>query len=520
MEADGKVEFFAITSAATTISATEYSYTVTRNLDGTGANDWYAGDAMFNTGQTGNGFIDLYSVRGVKAASQYGPTIVGNVRLSSTYNDWSERWAVGNLNGLYGYGTNVYGFAAGDGAGTWIAADAANGLRIMRGSTARLQADTSGNLYLNNSAGTNVITLDSSGNSYFSGVMTIGTGGEIRQGTGTLGSNFTGLRIWRDLNVGLIGGYNNNVAQWYANTDGRLYAGGGNVTLGATGLSLQAETAEPTTSYTKITWAATLPTTNPTGEIYSSRTAALGNWLAVYAYDDGLQPGGARLAFGAKTNGGFNAGLTVSSFHNAGVWTHGWSLYGGQGDILGDLLVSGNITAGSIGGRPFSTSGNRWGINPYVDTSGYMEIGAYLDFHASDGSTADYAMRLNLGTSNALNIANSNGGLTIGPQNTTYCHFTTDRNYFYLNKPTAIDGAATSYSGDFILQREGYEKLRLHSNGAQLTGQMIFATVYSSGTGEPAAPSAGAVLYLWDTGTAKELRIRFAGGSGIKIVGT
>ena len=46
------------------------------------------------------------------------------------------------------------------------------------------------------------------------------------------------------------------------------------------------------------------------------------------------------------------------------------------------------------------------------------------------------------------------------------------------------------------------------------------STVYNSGTGEPAAPSTGAVLYIWDTGSAKEFRIRFAGGSGIKIVGT
>jgi hypothetical protein len=237
MEADGKVEFFAITSAATN-TGTDYSYTVTRNLDGTGANDWYAGDAMFNTGQTGNGFIDLYSVRGVKAASQYGPTIVGNVRASATYNDWVERWAVGNLNGLYGYGVDTYGFAAGVPSGTWIAADATNGLRIMRGSTARLQADTSGNLYLNNSAGTNVITLDSSGSSYFAGVMTIGTSGEIRQGTGTVGSNFTGLRIWRDSSIGRIAGYNSADAlpQWNAGTDGKFYVGENRAWFDANGI--------------------------------------------------------------------------------------------------------------------------------------------------------------------------------------------------------------------------------------------------------------------------------------------
>ena len=227
MEANGMVEFFAITSGPTLQGAGDYAYTVTRNLDGTGANDWYAGDAMFNTGQTGNGFIDLYSVRGVKAATQYGPTIVGNVRTGTAYNAWAERWAAGNLNGLYGYGTNVYGFAAGDPTTAWLAMDASNGVRMMAGSQTRLLLGITGNLRLYDNAGTPVIAMDNDGSSYFAGVMTIGTAGEIRQGTGTLGSNYTGLRIWRDTNVGRIGGYNSNTLQWYAGTDGYLYAGGG-----------------------------------------------------------------------------------------------------------------------------------------------------------------------------------------------------------------------------------------------------------------------------------------------------
>ena len=214
MEANGSVEFFAITSGPTTISATEYSYTVTRNLDGSGANAWYAGDAMFNTGQAGNGFIDLYSLRGVKTASQAGPTIVGNVRNSSTYNDWSEAWAIGNLNGLYGYGANTVGVGLGKYASGQpnIVIDPTNGVRLRQYTT-------------------DMIVLDPSGNSYFAGVMTIGTAGEIRQGTGALGSNYTGLRIWRDGSVGRIGGYNNNTLQWYGGTDGYLYGGAGAVAM-------------------------------------------------------------------------------------------------------------------------------------------------------------------------------------------------------------------------------------------------------------------------------------------------
>jgi hypothetical protein len=234
LEADGKVEFLRIISGPVTISATEYSYGVTRNLDGSGANEWFAGDAIFNTGDTGSGWIDLYSVRGVKSASQVGPTIVGNIRNSgdpSRYNDWSEAWAIGNLNGLYGYGSNMMGVGLGKYASGQpnIVIDPTNGVRLRQYTT-------------------DMIVLDPSGNSYFAGVMTIGTSGEIRQGTGTLGSNYTGLRIWRDSSVGRIAGYNNNTLQWYGDTSGNFVAGAGDVLLNANGYRQLSTTIEyPTT---------------------------------------------------------------------------------------------------------------------------------------------------------------------------------------------------------------------------------------------------------------------------------
>jgi hypothetical protein len=141
MEANGKVEFIWINSSYSG-SAGDYTYSVVRNLDGTGANDWYKGDAMFNTGQTGIGFIDIYSVRGVKSASQTGPTIVGNVRNSANYNDWSEGWAIGNLNNLYGYNTNIYGVGLGKYANSssFVTIDSTNGIRLR-------YKDSGGNIY-------------------------------------------------------------------------------------------------------------------------------------------------------------------------------------------------------------------------------------------------------------------------------------------------------------------------------------------------------------------------------------
>jgi hypothetical protein len=258
MEAGGQLEFFAVTSAGTLQGAGDYAYTVTRNLDGTGTNQWYAGDALFNTGQTGNGFIDLYSISGIPRAGQSGqragPTIVGNVRLSATYNDFRERWAVGNLNALYDYGANEYGAAFGNPLASWLGADATNGVRIMQGTTKRTQLDINGNLRFYNSAGNEVIVLDNAGNSFFAGVMSIGTAGEIRQGTGTLGTSYTGLRIWRDTNVGRIAGYSNDLLQWHAGTDGKLYAGGGNVKLDANGVTLPLWAPELVELSGKIKW--------------------------------------------------------------------------------------------------------------------------------------------------------------------------------------------------------------------------------------------------------------------------
>jgi hypothetical protein len=75
-----------------------------------------------------------------------------------------------------------------------------------------------------------------------SGFLTIGSSGGIFQGTYQTGHDGdaaypeTGLKIWNDSGVGRIAGYNTHVLQWYAGTDGKLYAGGGNVIIDATGI--------------------------------------------------------------------------------------------------------------------------------------------------------------------------------------------------------------------------------------------------------------------------------------------
>jgi hypothetical protein len=156
LESSGKLEWLAVTSAVAADHAdcggANFKYTVTRNLDTSGANDWYAGDAVFNTGTTNDGFIDLYSVAGVLPGSTAGPTIVGNVRTGTTYSNLAPRWAIGNLNGLYGYSAATYGAAFGSyvssSEGTNVTIDATNGVRFRVGDSERLSINGSGDVTL------------------------------------------------------------------------------------------------------------------------------------------------------------------------------------------------------------------------------------------------------------------------------------------------------------------------------------------------------------------------------------
>lgn len=141
-EKDGSVEFMKVT-ASNGGNAGNYSYSVTRNLDGSSANAWSAGDSLINTGTTGNAFLDIYSLNSLKTGiSTNGATIAYMERTGTTYNDIDSRAIVGNLKGWYGYTSNVYGAGFGDYLNENLVIDATNGLRIRSGSNVALEANS------------------------------------------------------------------------------------------------------------------------------------------------------------------------------------------------------------------------------------------------------------------------------------------------------------------------------------------------------------------------------------------
>jgi len=96
--------------------------------------------------------------------------------------------------------------------------------------------------------------------------------------------------------------------------------------------------------------------------------------------------------------------------------------------------------------------GNRyWGQITYFnsvfnfrnsDLSGYAPI-ATGDISITDGNT-----KLQKGGGNALRVQTDSGYVDIGPQNSAWSHFQTDRNAFYFNKQISIDGNLCRYNGN------------------------------------------------------------------------
>ena len=182
-----------------------------------------------------------------------------------------------------------------------------------------------------------------------------------------------------------------------------------------------------------------------------------------------------------KSGGAMTGAITTNStFDGRDVAADGTKLDGIESGATADQTaaeiltaiktVDGNgsgLDADLYQGFDQTASGNRWGVMAPVGTDGVMEIGRYIDFHETDGDTGDYAIRLDA-TSTRMRLTTGSGYVDIGPQNTSYSHFSTDRGKFYFNKRLIVDeGIISSYDEDLILQRNsGSNNFRLTTDGS------------------------------------------------------
>jgi len=239
MEKAGQVEYMYVLSGPT--GSGPYAYGVIRNRDGTGRNDWLAGDTIVNTGKAGDGIIDLYAQHGILGSGS-GPTIVGWVRGSRIFNDMTERWAIGNLNSLYGVGANdTYGVGLGQyasGKGN-VLIDDASGIKMRTYNTTKFQVQPDGDVFI----GSDVSAPASTFLSVFTNAQNY-NGESVEAGDALFGDNSTTpakkANMFWDKSAGRLNFRGGTTPQLYIDTDGTLIGAGGAVKLNSNGLVITA----------------------------------------------------------------------------------------------------------------------------------------------------------------------------------------------------------------------------------------------------------------------------------------
>jgi hypothetical protein len=198
----------------TLVSGTTYN--VTRNMDGSGANDWYNGAAFAVLGFTGNGYISLSATTTPRQSFWLH---------GADYDDITELGRFGDLNGNWGYATTKYGLAWGR----------------YQVAYPNLVFDEDGTFAIRR-FNTDILRFDSTAN-YLSNPLLLGTDGGIYQGTGTFISPTRGLKLSNSGGYGVLEGYNSGTVQAAFNSSGEITWGAGVGTLNASGARITASTS-------------------------------------------------------------------------------------------------------------------------------------------------------------------------------------------------------------------------------------------------------------------------------------
>lgn len=403
-----------------------YYLGVARDIESSGTtHDWFPGNALFNTGTTYDGFIDLYSLNGVK--SGIGPTIAGNVRTGTGYNEWDTFWAIGNLNGLYGTGSSdTYGVGLGQYASGKpnILIDSTNGIQIKHYTTTIGQWDTSGYITVGETgAGRSYVKISGGFGVQFYNNTTL-RGEIVPAGSFWFGASSTterlafdttnGLRIFNHANSAVlqapITGGLNIIGTLNVTGSGIITGGGGAVELDANGIRIVSSTAYSATRSLQFKYSSTL-----VGELsmwygagsydtLALRTSGLATYGSIGIDADGTSGGLLTLSAGTAAQLALKLDYDPAGTGAQHIWTTnslqprymiiggtesqfmgGFVLQAGDLHVSTDLTVAGGIAAGSNGnGNP--ATGAITATSTVTGTTGV--IGGYVCTTAAGAPSA------------------------------------------------------------------------------------------------------------------------------------
>jgi hypothetical protein len=173
------------------------------------------------------------------------------------------------------------------------------------------------------------------------------------------------------------------------------------------------------------------------------------------------------LSFNDNIKAKFGNGSDLQIYHDG---SNSWISDAGTGS----LIINGdNVYLRSYGGESKADFITNGAVTLYYDnaakiatTSTGIDVTGRIDL--DDSNT-----QLSSGSGNSLRI-NTNGGQTeIGPQNTSWSHFTTDRPRFYFSKGITVEtGLIGSYDEDLQIQRAGTTKLTVTTTGVDIVGDL------------------------------------------------
>ncbi len=231
-----------------------------------------------------------------------------------------------------------------------------------------------------------------------------------------------------------------------------------------------------------------------------------GNGVAVYAWNNDDNS----TNYGMYTNSN-GAGTTNYGIYAAasGASTNWAGYFNGNVNITGNLSVSGTVPGDNLGNHIATTnlnvnshdiyisSGRSIGVagdnniifddgNPtwysqsyggiikiYGDNGsdrGKLEVGGIEVYNDIEVEEQIYFVDVNTylqeGASNSVRVGTNSGYMDIGPKNTGWCHFSTDRPRYYFDKGITVDqGLIGSYDENLSLQTSGTTRMTLNTSG-------------------------------------------------------
>lgn len=293
-----------------------------------------------------------------------GGWVISSTSIASVGIALNDSNVANTANIFVGTGANGGGIAASDATTTNVILWA--GQTFASRASAPFRVTAAGAITATSATITGAITASSGS---LTGFLSLGASGGIYQGSGTAASPTTGLKIWNDSGTGRIAGYNAGVIQWYANTDGKLYAGGGTVLMDAAGLTL---TTSDTTEYLRHGTGASEVTR------YLSNTDLVGNGSGNYEIKtrplnetfDGIAE--AKLSV---TNPSWTTQSSLGVYRDVYGLQYGYStdrfLIGGSGNYPTNNL-SGLVSQTTSISSSISLTNTSWGYSAHIGFNAYQ----------------------------------------------------------------------------------------------------------------------------------------------------